>query len=788
LRKSYLIVLAAVLAASSLFFQGTVVAGAPLSGAIFTGLEDGGQVNANHYADKRDVYLNAGPPPNAPQDSAGLPDGNYYFQVTDPSGKFLLSEDPVYCREFRVENGRIEELVSIGRTYKSKGKDVPCYKDGWQYGKHDLGISVDHLAISVQLMPYKNTPNKGGVYKAWATPIEHFDGDPTKVDNGYRGGYFHGFIPGHSKTDNFKVKKGKVKPTPELKMCKFEDLNGNGLWDAGEQGIAGWMFTVTDPILITNTHYSGNDGCVVIDVSLDGFYTIEEEMRTDWSVTATLVNGNPVTPTQSVTIEVVGKDSLSYSVSFGNFECFNVNGAKYNDLNGNGQLDAGDPGIEGWGITLFQSTDGFTWTEFATTTTDASGHYSFEVCEGGQFMVEEEDRTGWEPTSPTSFTFVAVSGTDQGPFEFLNFECFAVDGYKYEDMSGNGVWDVGDTGIEGWTITLYKMDGTGAWVQYAQTTTDSNGYYSFGVCEGGAFKIVEETRDGWEATSATEFTFTAVSGESQTYDFFNYKLGQICGTKWYDFDKDGVNDADEDVIEGFKIELYKDGSLFATATTDSNGEYCFEGLGPGDYTVSEVMPKDPGEYWAWAQTYPDGDWVFAPLQSGSDITADFGNVVEFTGGLTWGYWKTHTGLDSPPKDPAYDLLPNNPMEVDVEMPDGDYLVDNVYDAQFVFDGAGDYPANCNDDCRSLFRAQLLALHMNLLKFADMGSAIYVFDGDAYSGQTVQEIYDAAIALLNDGLQHDFTSFQETLDKINNNGHADPGGHVLVMKDPPVPEY
>ncbi|MCK4443788.1 MAG: hypothetical protein KAW09_04545, partial [Thermoplasmata archaeon] len=589
-----------------------------------------------------------------------------------------------------------------------------------------------------------------GVYKVWATPIEHFDGDPNKVDNGYRGGYFHGFIPGHSKTDNFKVKKGKVFPTPELKMCKFEDLNGNGAWDAGEPGISGWEFTVTDPIAITNTHYTGNDGCIVIDVSLDGYYTITEIMPDGWSVAATIVNGKPVTPAQSVTIEVVGKDSSSYSVSFGNFECFTVDGFKYNDLNGDGLRDVDELGILGWGVTLYRSTDSVIWTEYASTVTDVNGHYSFEVCEGGEYMVEEEDRSGWTPTSPTSFTFTGVSGTDQGPFEFLNFECFTVDGHKYDDKYGDGDWDDVDTDIEGWIITLYKM-GAGGWGEVATTTTDSTGYYSFSICAGGNYKIVEENRDGWEATSATAFTFTAMSGESHTYDFFNYKLGQICGTKWYDFDKDGVMDVDEDVIEGFKIEIYKDGTLYATATTDSNGEYCFTDLGPGDYTVSELIPNDPGDYWIWAQTYPDGNWVFAPLISGTEVDdADFGNLVEFTGGLTWGYWKTHTGLDSPPKDSAYDLLPSNPMEVDVEMPDGDYLVDNVYDAKYVFNGAGDYPASCSGDCRSLFRAQLLALHMNLLKFTDIGGVIYVNEGDSYSGMTVQQIYEAAIDLLNDG--------------------------------------
>lgn len=772
----------------TLFLQG-VSAGAPISGAIFTGLEDGGQVNANHYADKRDVYLNAGPPPNAPQDSAGLPDGNYYFQVTDPSGKTLLSQDPVYCREFRVENGRIDEYVSIGRTYKYKGKDTPCYVDGWQHGKHDLGISVDHLAISIQLMPYKNTPNRGGVYKAWATPVEHFDGDPTKVDNGYRAGYFHGFIPKYSKTDNFKVKKGKVWPTPELKMCKFEDLNGNGAWEEGEPGIAGWAFDVTDPLNVINTYYTGNDGCIVIDVSMDGFYTIQEEMPEGWSVTATIVNGSPVTPTDTVTIEVNAKTSVSYSVSFGNFECFMVNGHKYNDLNGNGEKDFGEPGILDWGMTLYRSTDyGLTWTEHDFTQTDASGYYEFEVCDGGMYKVVEEDRDGWSHTSVPFFVFEAVSGTAQGPFDFLNFECFTVSGYKYEDMSGNGVWDEGDTGIEGWTISLYEM-GEGGWTLLDETTTDSSGYYSFEVCSGGQYKIVEETRDGWIATSDTTFEFIAESGKSWTQDFFNYKLGNICGHKWYDFDKDGVIDAGESYIEGFKIELWKDGTLIETVYTDENGEYCFNDLGPGDYVVKEVMPLNPGEYLAWAQTYPEGNWEFIPLISGTNVDdADFGNVVEFTGGLTWGYWKTHTGLSSPPRDPAYDLLPDNPMYVDIKTPDGDYWVEYDYEAKWIFDGAGDYPASCSGDCRSLFRAQLLALHMNLLKFDGMGDMIYQYPGDSHSGDSVQEIYDDAIALLTDGMDHDFTSFQETLDRINNNGHAGPGGHVLVLETPPAPEY
>src|SRR6476659_6824945 len=73
-----------------------------LSGAIFTTTADGSRVNANIYAAKEDVYLDGGPGQNAPAKAAGLPEGDYYFQVTDPSGKTLLSLDPVECRSFHV--------------------------------------------------------------------------------------------------------------------------------------------------------------------------------------------------------------------------------------------------------------------------------------------------------------------------------------------------------------------------------------------------------------------------------------------------------------------------------------------------------------------------------------------------------------------------------------------------------------------------------------------------------------------------------------------------------------
>ncbi len=777
----------------------TTSAGAgQVSGAIFTTLEDGSRVNANIYKDKRDVYLDGGPGPNAPQEAAGLPDGNYYFQVTDPSGKTLLSEDTVECREFRVEDGVIVEFVSKteGRTWeRGKGKNkeiVPAWIDGWVNGQHDLGWDIDHDALTIQLMPYEDTPNRGGVYKVWATPTEHFTGDPTQRDSeGYSPGNFHGFIPRYSKTDNFKVKyKGKPQPTPEIEICKFEDTNGNGEWDHGEPAIPGWRIDVTDPLDVTNTYYTDDDGCVMIYAPEDGDYMIEEELPSGWSVTATIVDRANISPTHMVTITVDAKSEMYYSVKFGNFRCFEVQGYKYDDLNGDGDLDPCEPGIEGWKITLERSTDdGATWETFATTYTDSNGYYEFYVCCGGMFRVIEEDPDGWIITGEEYYTFTAESGVNQGMFNFLNFQCFYVNGHKYEDMNGNGIWDMGEPGLEGWTVTLYKWE-CGDWTEIAQATTDENGYYEFYLCEGGDYKVEEEEQCGWEATAPISFEFEGVSGQTQTVDFFNFRIGQICGTKWYDSDADGTMDAGEEEIEGIEIQLWKDGVLIAKVYTDADGEYCFTNLGAGSYEIKEVMPTDPGEYLAWGPTFPCGGvWTFDPLMSGTcKSDADFGNVVEYTAGHTWGYWKTHTGYDAPPRDEAYDLLPANPMPVDVMTPDGDYEVDDDWEAKWIFENAGaEEPPSGRGNGISLFRCQLLALHMNLLKYDGMGEMTYIYNGDPYSGWTVQEIYDFALdKLVNPPNGYDYHELLDAIDKINNNGNYGPGQHVLIDPNPYTP--
>ena len=105
---------------ASLFAMSLSAATAFAGNAIDTTTKDGTVVNENLYGLKTDVYLSGGP---QNLNAAGLPDGTYYFQITDPSGKVLLSEDPARCRQFDVANGIIVGVVGCeavrGRSRKS---------------------------------------------------------------------------------------------------------------------------------------------------------------------------------------------------------------------------------------------------------------------------------------------------------------------------------------------------------------------------------------------------------------------------------------------------------------------------------------------------------------------------------------------------------------------------------------------------------------------------------------------------------------------------------------------
>lgn len=143
-----------------------------MSGAVFTTNVNGTFVNANVYQNSTEPYLNGGPRANGACTAVGLPNGDYYFQVTDPSGAELLSTDDVTYRKVTVAGGKITAAN----------------------GSHSTGFGRCG-DVTVQLWPFLETSNHGEEYKVWMTPVSAYSPG--------QGSY--GFLPRSSKTDSFKV-------------------------------------------------------------------------------------------------------------------------------------------------------------------------------------------------------------------------------------------------------------------------------------------------------------------------------------------------------------------------------------------------------------------------------------------------------------------------------------------------------------------------------------------------------------------------------------------------------
>lgn len=231
------------------------------SGEFFVTTATGAVMSGNRFSSKCAVYLDGGAGPHSPSKARGLADGDYYFQVTDPSGQMLLSTDPVSNRKLHVTGGVITAFAGTGGAPHSTGKD----------GANGGAMTIQ-LATTGCPTDYLDTPNADSVYKAWVTPVESFVGKASSVDNPCGKGCFHGFMASKSKTDNFKTKAGSSASFCLTMQSQFND----GI--ATFPDLLGWGITVTDGLGVSN-HYvtDSSTGSVVACQLSAGAYTVTED-------------------------------------------------------------------------------------------------------------------------------------------------------------------------------------------------------------------------------------------------------------------------------------------------------------------------------------------------------------------------------------------------------------------------------------------------------------------------------------------------------------------------------
>ncbi len=198
---------------------------------------------------------------------------------------------------------------------------------------------------------------------------------------------------------------------PTVEAFKYNDLNGNGVWNTGEPPLQNWAITLQGV-----TKWTDADGKVTFGYSdgvllMPGSYNINETVQAGW-VCTNLGNTNGLL-TGAVAIDTSGQ---TVTVKFLNWQYPTVEVLKYNDLNGNGVRDLGEPTLADWHITL----------NGVTKITDSNGLVTFTYLDIalviGTYPINETLFNGWRCTNHTDgadVIYITISG-QQVYFEFGN--------------------------------------------------------------------------------------------------------------------------------------------------------------------------------------------------------------------------------------------------------------------------------------------------------------------------------------------------------------------------------
>src|SRR5262245_829963 len=246
--------------------------------------------------------------------------------------------------------------------------------------------------------------------------------------------------------------------------------------------------------------------------------------------------------------------------------CGKKTGQKFEDLNGNGVKDSGEPGLNGWPINLYRDagtigtldaaddndpgTPGIQPFKTTTTSTINSviGSYSFDTLQNGKYIVCEAQNppaasglptSGWNeslpsasstpPTGETNANCSAdgtlsgvgyaftMSGQTQTGNDFGNFIQGTKSGTKFKDVNANGTRDLpDDVGLSGWTIRAYadtNGDGTlqaGETTIAASTNTDASGNYTLSL-NPGKYVVCEALQATWFQSAPSNSKCSAIN-------------------------------------------------------------------------------------------------------------------------------------------------------------------------------------------------------------------------------------------------------------------------------------
>ena len=435
-------------------------------------------------------------------------------------------------------------------------------------------------------------------------------------------------------TDNLTYDTGMFKP-PALGDVVWVDVDGDGIQDAGEPGLAGVTVTLFDDSdvqvgsMVTAADgsygFSGlalGDYYVVFDLSTvpgGGYLFTTPNVGGDDTVDS---DADPTTGRSQTVTLAVGETQTTLDA--GAYLPVTIGDVVYEDLNGNGTQDPGEPGIDGVTVDLLNATG---TTTLATTTTAGGGLYTFTTAPGSYQIDVDEGTLGLttpvqtQGTNPQTVTL--TSGQTNTGIDYGYYQPATLGNQVWVDVDEDGIQDGGEPGAAGISVRL--LDAAGV-VELDTTVTAGDGSYSFSGLVPGDY-VVEFVTPGWTITTADQggddaldsdadpvtgrAAITLISGQDETDLDAGLEPATLGDRVWWDANGNGIYNAGEAGQAGITVRLLTaDGlTVLDTTTTAGDGTYSFK-VAPGSYQIETDLTTAPADY------------RFSPQNQGSDDTID----------------------------------------------------------------------------------------------------------------------------------------------------------------------
>ena len=329
-------------------------------------------------------------------------------------------------------------------------------------------------------------------------------------------------------------------------------------------------------------------------------------------------------------------------VTFGYQGPGEVYGSVFHDADLDSTPSPGDIGLQGIRVIL-QDNQGMTQGEVLT---DMYGGWYFSDLLPGDYLVYLDESTlppnftqvwdydGVETPHAAAFTVQAGQATGdvtfgyQGPGE--------VYGTVLHDADLDAVPSGGDIGLQGVRVILQDAQGM---TQGEVLTDEFGGWYFSDLLPGDYLVYLDESTlppnftqvwdyDGVETPHATAFTVQA--GQATGDVWFGYQgPGEVYGSVRHDADLDSLPSPGDIGLQGVRVILQDaQGMTQGEMLTDSNGNWYFSDLLPGDYTVyldESTLPPNFTQVW-------DYDGVETPHTASFTVQAG-----QATGDVWFGY-------------------------------------------------------------------------------------------------------------------------------------------------------